>query len=82
MPVRKFRGVEEMSNPRWLPSGPALWNAMKYLGELGQRTVEQRFPPGVYKHRSIEDSEALRQRWEDANVQRYRQRLAAARTTR
>lgn len=82
MPVKKFRNVEAMSEPQWLPIGPALWEAMAYLGELGERTVGHRFPPGVYKHRSIEEAQGLRQTWEDANVRRYRERLAELRSGR
>jgi hypothetical protein len=76
MPVRKFRSVAEMNEPRWLPIGPELWQAMRALGELGARTVGHRFPPGVYKHANLEAAGALRQRWEDENVRRYQTRLA------
>lgn len=78
MPIKKFRSVEEMSQPVWLPVGPALWEAMTYVGEIGARTVGHQFPPGVYRHRCIEDAQALRQRWEDENVRRYQERLASA----
>lgn len=81
MPVKKFRSVEEMSEPQWLPIGPALWEAMAYLSEMAERTVGHRFPPGVYKHRSIEDAQNLRLRWEDENVRRYHERLGRRRQT-
>jgi hypothetical protein len=82
MPVRKFRSVEEMSEPTWLPIGPALWQAMERIGELGERTVGHRFPPGVYKHRSVEDAEVLRRTWEADNVRRRQERIAQARSGR
>jgi hypothetical protein len=28
---------------------------------------EWRFPPGVYRHRSIEEAQRLRDRWEEAD---------------
>jgi len=33
-----------------------------------------RFPPGVFKHRSIEDAERLREVWEDANFEAHLRR--------
>lgn len=73
MPVRKFRNVEEMSEPRWRPSGqPELWEVMRYLAKLKEKTTSYRFPPGVYKHRSMEEAEALREQWEEENIRRTR----------
>jgi len=31
---------------------------------------QMRFPPGVYKHRSIEESNRLRDEWEAASIRR------------
>ena len=56
MPVRRFRSVEEMNQPRWRkPGDPELYAAIAALWRLGARTGQRRFPPGVHKHRSISD---------------------------
>lgn len=65
MPVRKFRSVEEMNQPLWRrPGDPELYRAIARLWEFGQKTGSKRFPPGVYKHRSIEDLQEQCRRWE------------------
>lgn len=70
MPVRKFRSVAEMSGPDWLPVGPALWRALDHLHAIAEATSRPRFPPGVYKHRRIEDAQRLCEAWRAANAQR------------
>ena len=76
MPVRKFRTIEEMNGDRWYrPGDPELYRAIRRVWELGHRTIQQRFPPGVYKLRSIEEMNALQRRWDDANFEAYHQRL-------
>jgi len=77
VPVRKFRTVEEMSGDRWYsPGDPALSRAIRRVWELGHRTIRQRFSPGVYKLRSVDEMNALQQQWDDANFEVYRRRLA------
>lgn len=69
MPVRKFRGVEEMPDTIWRePGDPELFRAMEATWDLARRTVQPTFPPGIYKHRSVEEAEALRARWERDRV--------------
>jgi hypothetical protein len=76
MPVFKFRSVEEMGGPRWLdPGDPALYRAIRHAWALGHRTLRASFPPGVHKHRSIEDMDAAQREWDDANFRAYRERL-------
>ena len=56
MPVYKFRSIEDMPEPpRRLPGDPALYKAIAGVWELGRRTNPRRFPPGVYKYRSIQE---------------------------
>ena len=72
MPVRKFRSVAEMSEPLWRKAGdPELFLAIRYRSALAERTVGHRFPPGVDRHRGIEEAKALRGEWETENVRRY-----------
>lgn len=75
MPVFKFRSVEEMEQGMWHPIGsPALFRAIRGVWELAERTCRRRFPPGVYRLRSMEEAERLREAWEQANFEAYWQR--------
>lgn len=61
MPVRRFRSVEEMSQPTWRqPGDPALYVAIRSLWDFGQRTSQTRLPSGVRRFRSIEEMSAAR----------------------
>jgi len=54
MPVRKFRSVEEMSQPVWRqPGDAALYRTIAALWDFGRRTSGRRFEPGVRRFRSI-----------------------------
>jgi hypothetical protein len=71
MPVRKFRSIDETSCDLWYePGDPRLWDAIAAVWSFAARASELRFPPGVYKHRSIEESESLRELWETAGIRR------------
>jgi hypothetical protein len=77
MPVRRFRSVEDMDHPPWRePGDPALFRAIAALWAMGQRTVAPSFPPGVYRHRSIEEADALTETWADANFRAFHRRRA------
>ena len=78
MGVKTFRSVEEMESAVWREPGPALWRAIKAVWDFAERTVGARFPPGVYKHRSIEDAQKLRERWDEENFRRYQERVRGA----
>ena len=68
MPVRKFRTVEDMERPGWRrPGDPDLYRAIRRVWEFGQRSNRRRFPPGVYRHRSIDQLNAQSERWRLAN---------------
>lgn len=76
MPVRKFRDVSEMEGNTWRePGDPELFRAIRATWEFARRTLQPRFPPGVYKHRSIEEAEAQREKWARANFATYRARV-------
>jgi len=75
MPAKKFRDVSEMEGNTWLePSDPKLFGAIRAVWELADRTTRPSFPPGVYKHRSVEDADALRQEWDRANFEAFHAR--------
>lgn len=76
MPVRTFRSVEEMDGPHWYqPGDPALFRALRRVWALHARTVQPHFPPGVYRHRSIEEMNALQERWDAANFAAHQERM-------
>ena len=80
MPVHKARSVEELPDWSWLePDDPRLLEALQDLHRFSEATVAPRFPPGVYRHRSIEDMNAQTQTWADDAFARYRERLDRAR---
>lgn len=72
MPVRKFRSVEALNQPYWrTPGDPALYLAIAGLWDVGSRTQRRRFPPGVHRHRSIQDMDAVVERWHREHVAEY-----------
>ncbi len=65
MPVYKFRSIHEMPDAPWrTPGDPELYRALASLSNRSRRLHPRRFPAGVYKHRSIEESNAQRDRWD------------------
>lgn len=76
MPIRKFRDISEMDGNTWLePGSPELFRAIRASWDFARRTIGCRFPPGVFKHRSIEGAQELRERWEQESFEAYRRRL-------
>ena len=64
MPVRKFRSVAEMDAASWrAQDDPELWRAIAYTWALAERLCPRRFPPGVYKHRNIEELNRQTEAW-------------------
>ena len=76
MPVKKFRSLQDMEDSLWHePGDPALWQAIRNVWGFARRTCPQRFPPGVYRHRSIEEAQLQREVWEHESFQElWRQR--------
>ena len=64
MPVRKFRRIEDMKRPLWRdPGDPTLVQAMARLWDFAARTGRRRYPPGVYRHSSIEELQRAQAEW-------------------
>ena len=79
MPVRRFRSVEEMDGAPWHePGSAALYRAVRRVWGLSHRLLQPRFPPGVYKHRSIEAMNEQQEAWDLANFEAHRERQARA----
>lgn len=55
-------------------SDPALGPAIARVWDFAARTCRLRFPPGVYKHRSFEESDLRREEWEQANFEAFQAR--------
>ncbi len=78
MPVYKYRGVEEVEDGAWRePGDPGLFRAIRATWELARRTTQPTFPPGVYKHASIEKAEELREAWGQTNFEAFHARRRA-----
>jgi hypothetical protein len=78
MPVRKFRDVSEMEDTLWYErADPALPRAIAGVWDFAARMCPLQFPRGVHKYRSIDDANADRERWEEANFQAFQQRRHA-----
>ncbi|MFN0150156.1 MAG: hypothetical protein ACKVU1_05520 [bacterium] len=76
-PVRRIRDGESIP-PLWLtPGDSALYRAIAAVWEFGQRTTSPHFPPGVYKHRSIEALNCLEEEWAAANFRAFWERRRA-----
>lgn len=79
MPFRRFRSLEAMEDALWYPTGDAaLWEAIRRVWDFADRSAPRRFPPGVYRHRTIEDAQAQRDRWEETNFRAFWERQRAA----
>ena len=75
MPVKKVRSLTELEDSLWLkPGDPALGRAIAAAWEFALRTVAPSFPPGVYRHRSVQDAARLREDWEAENFRVFWQR--------
>lgn len=74
MPVRKFRDVSEMEDIWYKPGSPELYSATARVWALAEQICPLQFPRGVHKYRSIEDANADRDRWEEANFRAFHAR--------
>lgn len=65
MPVRKLRSLDEAEQSVWLdPSDPQLWPTVTDVWALAERLCVRHFPPGVYKHHSIEAANRQTEIWD------------------
>ena len=72
MPLLKFRSLSEMDAALWRSSDdPALPGAIARVWAFADRTCPRRFPPGVYRHPTVESACAQRDAWEEANFRAF-----------
>lgn len=65
MPVRKFRCVEEMTDPlSYRPGDPDNIRAAVALSDMCFRLAPVQPPPGVHKYRSALEAWEARENWE------------------
>jgi len=50
-----------------------LFAAIARVWDFAERTCPQRFPPGVYRQRTMEAADQLRERWDEANWTRFQE---------
>jgi hypothetical protein len=50
---------------------PELWRAIAGVWDLGRRTSSRHFPPGVYRHRTIESLQALSEQWAETQFREF-----------
>jgi hypothetical protein len=67
--VRRLRDLADAEESAWCdPRDPALWRRIATVWQLSARLAPRRFPPGVYKHRSIDDANRLAALWEAEHI--------------
>jgi hypothetical protein len=75
VPIRKLAHLPEHDDSVWLdPNDPTLIPTIVAVWERSRRLSPPCFPPGVYKHASIEAANRMTERWERAAVERARSR--------
>lgn len=75
MAVRKYRSVAEMPDTSWRqPGEPQLYRTIAQVWAFGRRSSPRLFPPGVHRHRSIEDLDRTVEAWSSADFERRRAR--------
>lgn len=75
MPVRKMKHLPEHDESVWLdPADPRLIQTIVAVWERSRRLCPPCFPPGVYKHRSIEEANRLTELWERQAIERAQRR--------
>ena len=81
MPVRKFRSIEEMKKDRGYDrDDPRLPRIIEGIWDFGRRTAGLRFPPGVHRHRTVEEMNARTAEWAENNFRAFRARRDAEST--
>jgi hypothetical protein len=71
MPVRKLSTLPADDDSLWLdPTDPQLIPTIVAVWERSHRLYRPYFPPGVYKHASIEDANRTAERWEHETIER------------
>lgn len=63
--LRRLRSLQDAEDSVWLErDDPRLWSVIREVWRRADRMSPPRFPPGVYRHRSIEDLNRQTEAWE------------------
>jgi hypothetical protein len=76
MPVRRFRSIAEMEEVWLTPGDPALARAIARVQRQARASLDLHFPPGVYRHRCVEDLNRQQEAWDQANFEAFHRRRA------
>lgn len=80
MPVRKYRSVAEMPPPPLRePGTESLFRALAGHWRAAALMADLRFPPGLYRHRSVESLNAQTDAWEAERIERVKRRNGSSR---
>lgn len=83
MPIRRLTHLPDYDDSGWLePGDPNLIPSIIAVWELSRRLCPPHFPPGVYKHASIESANRMTERWEGEAMERARRRATGQRAKR
>jgi hypothetical protein len=64
MPIYKFRSLQESEDTLFQnPDDPELLSRIRSLWQFSARLFPRKFPPGVYKYRSIEEANKQKDAW-------------------
>lgn len=67
-----------MEDSLWRRTGdPTLADAIARVWSFADRVCPLRFPPGIHRHRSIDDAQQLREVWQEANFRAFWERQNA-----
>jgi len=67
MPVRKLHSLEQAEDLCWLDADdPRLVHRIAAVWKLSRRLAPRRFPPGVHRHRSLEEANRIAEEWDVA----------------
>jgi hypothetical protein len=71
MPIRRLESLEEAEATTWYePTDPTLWRIIASVWALADRVCPPRFPPGLYRHRGVEEMNRQRDAWERDQIRR------------
>lgn len=67
MPVRRLTSLDQAEDRCWLePGDPRLVRRISAVWRLSRKLAPQRFPPGVYRHRSVAEANRQADEWTSA----------------
>jgi lipopolysaccharide/colanic/teichoic acid biosynthesis glycosyltransferase len=76
MPLRKLRSLKEAEEAVWFDrNDPRLTRAIRGLWDFSFRLSPRRYPPGVFKFRSIEEKNRFDEAQRRVNVEAQQRRL-------